>query len=235
MSNQAAIYLSHPYPCDYLPNRYAQSLYLPPDTEIDVGRYTTLVANGFRRSGRLIYRPHCPGCRACVPVRIPVARFRPNRSQRRCWRKNRDLTVIDRPAAFHREHYELYRRYIDARHGDGGMADSSPEDYADFLFCDWCDTHFYEFRRQDTLLAVAVVDVLEDGLSAVYTFFDPNQSERGLGTYAILWEIAAARRMNLRWLYLGYWIAQCGKMAYKNRFQPLEYFRGERWHDHLPP
>ncbi len=234
MNVQPAIYLSRPHPCDYLPNQCAQSLFLSADTGIDLGRYSALVAKGFRRSGRLVYRPHCPGCRACIPVRVPVGRFRPNRSQRRCWRKNRDLSVTARPAEFRREHYALYRRYLEARHGDGGMADSSPGDYTNFLLCDWCDTRFYEFRHRDTLLAVAVVDVLENALSAVYTFFDPEQSGRGLGTYAILWEIAAARRMGLRWLYLGYWIAQCGKMAYKNRFQPLEYFRGDHWHDRPP-
>ncbi len=235
MNTQPEIYLSHPHPCDYLPGCRAQTLFLPPDTELDIVRYSALVANGFRRSGRLVYRPHCPDCQACVPVRVPVDRFRPNRSQRRCWRKNRDLIVTARPAEFRREHYALYRRYLEARHGDGNMADSSPGDYTNFLLCDWCDTRFYEFRHGETLLAVAVVDVLEDSLSAVYTFFDPAQSERGLGTYAILWQIAAARRMGLRWLYLGYWIAQCGKMAYKNCFQPLEYFQGNRWHNRFPP
>lgn len=232
--NAPEIHLSYPHPCDYLPGERAQMLFLPPDTDLAIDQYSTLIAKGFRRSGRLVYRPHCPGCQACIPVRVPAARFQPNRSQRRCWRKNRDLTVIARPAEFRQEHYQLYLRYLKARHADGSMAASSPQDYVNFLLCDWCDTLFYEFRHQDTLLAVAVVDLLNNALSAVYTFFDPDQSKRGLGTYAILWEIATVQRMNLQWLYLGYWIAQCGKMAYKNWFRPLEYFCDNRWQTRSP-
>lgn len=227
--NPAEIYLSHPQPCDYLPGETAQMVFLPPDTPLSMSQYSVLVAKGFRRSGQLVYRPHCPDCRACIPVRIPTARFLPTRSQRRCWHRNQDLTVIAREAEFRREHYELYLRYLKARHADGSMVDSTPEDYMNFLTCPWCDTLFYEFRWQDRLLAVAVVDLLDDALSAVYTFFDPDEARRGLGTYAILWEIAAAERMELKWLYLGYWIARCGKMAYKNKFQPLEYFHDNRW------
>lgn len=235
MMEATEIYLSRPHPCDYLPQREARMLFLAPDLELSMADYSHLVAKGFRRSGRLIYRPHCGLCQACVSVRIPVHRFRPDRSQRRCLQRNRDLKLIARPAQFRDEHYDLYLRYLKARHPGGDMAESTPEDYSDFLICSWCDTLFYEFRLRDRLLAVAVVDLLDDGLSAVYTFFDPDHPRRGLGTYAILTEIEAARRMGLDYLYLGYWIAACDKMAYKHRFQPLEYYADGCWLSDHPP
>ncbi len=228
------IYLSRPHACDYLPLREARMLFLPPEQELSMGDYSHLVTKGFRRSGRLVYRPHCALCQSCISVRIPVHRFRPDRSQRRCYRRNRNLRLIARPAEFRDEHYDLYLRYLRARHPGGSMAESTPEDYTDFLTCSWCDTLFYEFRLRERLLAVAVVDLLDDGLSAVYTFFDPDFPRRGLGTYAILAEIDATRRQGLDYLYLGYWIAECDKMAYKHRFQPLEYYVDGHWLPHPP-
>ncbi len=227
--NIPEIFLSQSHPCDYLSGEISQFLFLSPDQTLTIHTYSQLVAQGFRRSGCLIYRPHCSSCHACIPARIPVDRFIPKRCQKRTWHRNQDLKVIARSPEFYQEHYDLYIRYLQARHQDGNMVDSSPEDYLDFITCPWCETLFYEFRLGKALLAVAVADLLEDGLSAVYTFFDPNQSRRGLGTFAILAEIEAVRRLELQYLYLGYWIENCAKMSYKTNFRPLEIFKDGYW------
>jgi leucyl-tRNA---protein transferase len=215
--------------CSYLPGRLAQSLYVDTGLILDPVTYSRLAEQGFRRSGDLVYRPDCPGCSACVPVRIPVACFSPNRSQLRNLRDNGEMIAIPKPAVYTDEHYQLFQRYLAARHEDGGMADSSPEDYLGFLASDWAETWFVEFREQERLLAVAVVDRLDTGLSAVYTFFDPAQHERGLGTLAVLWQISEAKRLGLDWVYLGFWIGDCRKMSYKDRFRPLEALLDGEW------
>lgn len=217
------------HPCSYLPNYIARSAYVDTSLELDASTYTRLAEQGFRRSGDLVYRPHCIACEACVPVRIPVAQFLPDRSQRRVFRDNADLTAIPRPAEYDEEHYRLFQRYLSARHEEGGMADSEPEDYMGFLGSRWADAAFVEFRLGNKLLAVAVVDRLLDGLSAVYTFFDPRQPQRSLGTLAVLWQVQEARRLGLDWVYLGFWIEECRKMNYKERFRPLEARLGGRW------
>jgi len=158
-----------------------------------------------------------------------VAQFRPNRGQRRIQRMNAGLEIVLKPARFEEPHYRLFKRYLDARHSDGHMAESSAEDYIHFLACGWAETGFYEFKRGDQLLAVAVTDYLADGLSAVYTFFDPDLPARSLGSYAILWQVAEAKRRGLDWLYLGFWISDCRKMSYKNSFRPLQALIGENW------
>ena len=185
--------------------------------------------SGFRRSGEYVYRPRCGTCQACIPVRIPVNTFAPSRSQRRTWQRNQDLRISAQPAGFHEEHFALYRRYIADRHPGGGMDVEDPARYREFLLSSWSDTWCYEFRLDTRLLAVAVVDRLLRGLSAVYTFYDPAYADRGLGTFALLREISEAQRLELSWLYLGYWIEECPKMAYKNRFRPLEVFRDGSW------
>lgn len=222
-------FASTPYPCNYLPQRMAVSVYADPQVPPDTTLYSFLVDRGFRRSGALLYRPHCPGCDACIPIRIPVAQFRPNRSQRRAVSRNRDLQVRCTPPTFKPEHFALYRRYLALRHPGGGMDDPRPEDYMNFLSCAGLDTGFYEFRERDRLLAVSVVDHLTTGLSAVYTFYEPMAEMRSVGTYTILWQIAEAQRRRLTWLYLGYWISECRKMSYKSRFQPFEMYRNGRW------
>lgn len=223
------LYISYEHDCDYLPGRRAQMAYVSPRERLDVGIFSWLATRGFRRSGDMVYRPHCPSCSACIPVRIPVAQFRPNRGQRRIQRMNSDLKVVRKPARFEEAHYRLFIRYLRARHSDGHMAESSPGDYIRFLACGWAETGFYEFRLGDRLLAVAVTDHLIDGLSAVYTFYDPELPERSLGTNAILWQTAEARRRGLDWLYLGFWISDCRKMSYKSAFRPLEALVGENW------
>jgi len=217
------------HPCSYLPGLTACSAYADPGLALDVQTYSSLAAQGFRRSGDLVYRPHCAGCKACVPARIAVSRFAPDRSQRRALRDNAGLVATPKPAEFDEEHYRLFQRYLAARHDEGGMADSSPEDYMGFLGSRWADTGFVEFRLEKELLAVAVVDRLEAGLSAAYTFFDPDQAHRGLGTLAVLWQVGEARRLGLAWVYLGFWIAGCRKMNYKDRFRPLQVLVGGQW------
>lgn len=226
LAENSKCHLSAPHRCAYLPARTAQMMFLSSDLTLSMATYSRLVAQGFRRSGCLVYRPRCPGCQDCTPVRVGVDRFCPDRSQRRCLRRNRELEVIATAPRFRLEHYQLYRRYLKARHAQSEMAEATPEDYLNFLTCHWCDTRFYEFRLRGALVMVAVADLLDDGLSAVYTFFDPDHAERGLGTYAVLWQIEAAKRMGLSFLYLGYWIKDCRKMAYKTRFRPQQWYLG---------
>ena len=223
------VYLSTSHPCPYLPGQTATSLIIDPDLETDHYRLTQLTLNGFRRSGELIYRPHCSQCQACVSVRIPVNEFSPNRGQRRVLRKNRDLLITKLTPTFKQEHFELYWRYQNSRHPGSDMCDRNPDKYHQFLISNTCNTVFYEFTLNDQLVAVSVVDELIDGLSAVYTFFEPDYSKRSLGTFAILWQIMDVSARNLDWLYLGYWINQCEKMSYKTNFQPIEGFRNGVW------
>lgn len=223
------LYLSAPHPCNYLAAPMAAELWVDPDYPMTTALYGMLAAQGFRRSGDHLYRPHCPDCRACIPVRIDCTRFKPSRSQRRCRQLNGDLqlSISDTPED---DFLPLYRKYISARHAGGAMDTPAQQNPLDFLDSDWCTTHFYAFRRQGQLLAVSTVDVFAEGLSAVYTFFDPEQSHRGLGNLAVLTLIEQAQHANLPWVYLGYWIAECQKMSYKNRFQPLEYYLNDYWH-----
>ena len=223
------LYLGHEHDCGYLPGQQARTAYIGPETRMSGTLYSALAQRGFRRSGDLVYRPYCSNCSACVPVRVPVARFVPNRSQTRVLRRNADLAVSLKPAAFEEEHYKLFAPYLKARHAQGGMASSSRDEYIDFLSATWAQTSFVEFRTGDMLLAVAVMDYLQDALSAVYTFFHPDFAERSLGVHAVLWQIEEARRLGLNWLYLGFWIEGCRKMAYKDQYRPLEAFIGGQW------
>ncbi len=223
------IYMSRPYPCSYLPNRMATTIFVAPLVSKTALLYNRFSQHGFRRSGNDIYSPHCEDCQACLAIRLPVKHFTPRRSQRRVWRKNEDLKVSPVAPLFEPEHFKLYSRYLAARHEDGGMTNPTPGDYLGFLTSSWSKTVFYEFRLKKQLVAIAVVDSVENGISAVYTFFDPDYSDRSLGVYAILWEIEEAKRSNLEWLYLGYWIDECQKMSYKIEYQPLEYFSQGAW------
>ncbi|MCC1497782.1 arginyltransferase [Alcanivorax sp. 1008] len=217
------------HPCSYLDDREATTLFVDPSTPMTSALYSRLSQRGFRRSGEFLYRPHCQGCNACIPVRVPVNQFQWRRRHRRLLERNADLTVESRPARFDRELYSLYARYIISRHGDGDMYPPSEEQFTGFLISQWSDTRFFCFRAEGKLLAVAVVDRLEDGLSAVYTFYDPDESSRGLGNLAVLWELERCRREGLPYLYLGYLVDGCKKMAYKGNFRPLERLRDNVW------
>lgn len=223
------LYRSPPHPCSYLAEQTARSAFVDPDAALDPGSYGTLLKLGFRRSGRHVYRPHCPACQACVAARIPVDAFRARRSQRRSQRANRDLALREVEPRLRAEHYALYRAYTAQRHEDGEMARMSPQACQDFLTADWCDSSFLEFRLAGRLVALAATDRVPDGLSAVYTFFDPALPHRSLGSHAILQQIEGARALGLPYLYLGYWIGGCRKMRYKGDYRPLELLQDGAW------
>jgi arginine-tRNA-protein transferase len=222
-------YATQPYPCNYLPGREAITLFVDPAAQKDRTLYSALAKQGFRRSGNHLYRPRCTSCQACIPVRVPVDKFIPTRTQKRAWKRNQDLRVYPVAPTCTEEHLDLYQRYLAARHPKGGMDNPSSESYTSFLTSHWADTRLYEFRLASRLLAVAVVDCMDDALSAVYTYFDPGCPERSLGRFAILYEIEQARQQGLQWLYTGYWIQECRKMHYKNEYQPLEYYVNGWW------
>jgi arginine-tRNA-protein transferase len=228
-------YATTPYPCPYLAERIARSqveagaLETKSAAKLATATYSILVRHGFRRSGSFVYRHHCGTCTACVPVRVAVERFTPDRSQRRAQRRHAALSATLGAPEFSEEHFALYQRYQRRRHGDGGMDGDNREQYVRFLLESTVDTLLVDFREQGKLRMVSVIDRLDDGLSSVYTFFDPELPGASLGTYGVLWQIEVCRQLQLPYLYLGYWIAASRKMAYKTRFRPIEAYRDGQW------
>lgn len=229
-SEPLKFYATYPHACAYIDGFEATDIVADPEAPMDAEVHGQLADLGFRRSGDLLYRPHCRECARCVSVRVPVEEFRPRRSQRRTRKRNRDLDLHWAPAHYSDEHFELYCRYLADRHQGGGMDNPQPEDFRRFLIGGWSDTRFLEFRLGGDLLAVAVTDWLPQGLSAVYTYFDPDFRDRGLGVNAILRQIEEARRLELPYVYLGYWVEGCRKMEYKQDYRPLEGFDGQGWY-----
>lgn len=218
-----------PHDCSYLDNQQAITLFADPEAAMSNSIYNQLSHYGFRRSGNYIYKPQCLNCQACISVRIPVKQFTMNRQQKRVWRKNQDISIKQVNATYHQQHYDLYARYIKQRHADGDMYPPSVAQYLSFLFSEWSDTRLYEFYLDNQLIAVAVCDVLKNGLSAVYTFYDAQYESRSLGGFAILWEIFYTKELGLDYLYLGYWVKNSQKMDYKRHYQPLEALIDHVW------
>jgi len=215
--------------CGYFADRQSRNLLIDPNAEDLASLYAMTIHAGFRRSGDLVYRPHCRDCSACQSTRVPVEQFQPSRSQRRCLRRNRDLQSSFVEACLTDDYFSLYERYLQARHPEGGMDNPETEDFSQFLLSDWSPTFFLEARLDQQLVAVAVCDQLPSGLSAVYSFFAPELSQRSLGTWLILQQIEWAKQLKLPYVYLGYWIENHPKMQYKVNFKPIEILRDGLW------
>lgn len=227
-------YSTAQYPCSYLAGHLARSQVVAPTESIHAANYDLLIRHGFRRSGSFVYRPQCEACDACLSIRLPVADFQPNRSQKRAWTQHATLTCIVMEPAFFREHYELYQHYQKSRHAGGSMDVDDEAQYTDFLVRSNVRSSLVEFREPSVtrgageLRMVSIIDHLKDGLSAVYTFFSPDLGQN-LGAFNILWQIQQARDRGLAHLYLGYWIKDCQKMAYKARYEPYELLINGSW------
>lgn len=228
------LFLTEPHSCSYLKNQLATTAFVDPALPIDSELYNRLSGFGFRRSGKYLYIPRCQSCNACIPARIPVADFTPSRQQRRCLSRNRDVKIHCLTTINRTEHFELYKRYIQQRHSDGDMYPPNRSQYEDFIGGSLEFSRFLEFRLEGKLIASSLIDVLHAGVSAIYTYYDPELDARSLGTYAILSILNYARSEAIPYVYLGYWIKSCRKMQYKTRFQPIELLQDGCW-QHVEP
>ena len=229
-------YVTTPYKCGYLPNKLAQSLIASPQHLIDANIYSGLITQGFRRSGKFAYRPHCENCRACIAVRLILSEFAPSRSQKRAYKQHGDLTAQIFPLHFNQQHFELYESYQSLRHLDETASETSTtakdeaEQYRQFLCQSNVESLMIEFKNANNQVKiVSVVDIVKDGISAVYTFYDAAEAKASFGTYSIMWLAEWTKNLNLPYLYLGYWIKDSQKMAYKQQFKPQQKLIDGEW------
>lgn len=215
--------------CPYLEGQQSASILVDPDHQIDSHLFSLLSRSGFRRSGEMLYAPKCPTCNACISVRIPTDRFKPSRGQKRVWRRNLSLRVEIEDVSFQPEHFELYLRYQQARHPDSSMCDDDPQKYVSFIKSRFSESRFLSIYDEERLIGISVIDQFSGGISAVYTFFDPAESSRSLGTFAIMYMLKLAKMRDVPFVYLGYWIDQSSKMSYKKQFRPLQGYLDKRW------
>ncbi|WP_297821725.1 arginyltransferase [uncultured Paraglaciecola sp.] len=220
--------ITAPFACSYLPEQDERLLIFMSDSVPNITEYDFLIGAGFRRSGTQVYRPHCEACKACESIRLPVDIFTASKSQKRIMKRNQDLTIHisdnDKP-----EYYPLYESYVNQRHADGSMYPATKEQYQGFILSPWNNALFIEIYATNELIGVAVTDNLASSLSALYTFFKPDQQQRSLGNFAILQQIELAKSLNKPFLYLGYQIDTCQKMSYKQNFLPHERFFDDKW------
>jgi len=221
-------YVTAPYTCSYLSNQLAQSIIATPQHLVDGYQYSGLIQQGFRRSGKFVYRPHCENCNACIPVRLPVTDFRASRSQKRAYKQHQHLEAIVSTLSFDEAYFALYKAYQIARH-EGNAQEETAEQYRNFLVQSNVDSLLISFTLNGVLKIVSVVDIVEDGVSAVYTFYDTADTKASYGTYSIMWLIDWCKQLQLPYLYLGYWIKNSQKMAYKENFGPQEALIDGEW------
>ena len=234
-------YATAPYPCSYLPDRIARSQVATPSHLIHADLYGELVNAGFRRSGLYTYRPYCDECNACTATRIPVKHFESNRSQRRAWKKHAGLEIRVLNLGYQEEHYQLYQRYQIERHAGNGMEQDDQDQYMQFLLQSRVNSRIVEFRdglndpQPGFLRMVSMIDILNQGISSVYTFFDTSSNSASYGNFSILWQIQQALELDLPYLYLGYYIEASEKMSYKAKFQPIEGLINDHWQPIIGP
>ena len=229
INDSIRLFRTAPHACSYMEQRQAATIFVDPELTIDKSLNSRLSNAGYRRSGAHLYRPDCDACKACIACRLSVCHFQITGRHKRLWNRNKDLEVREAGELDDPEAFELYKRYINTRHHDGDMYPATREQFDAFICTNLASTLFYKFYLQQQLVAVSVTDVLDQGLSAVYTFFDPDFAKRSLGNYAILWQLQKARELQLQYVYLGYWIKDCAKMQYKSTFRPIEMLVEGKW------
>ena len=227
--SKVTVGLTQSFDCNYLSEQKEQLLVIRDDRCHCDWVYEQLMTKGFRRSGNEIYRPHCPSCTACESIRLSANEFAPSRSQKRIRSRNNGLFKMTFSTVADEQCYPLYQKYINLRHKDGSMYPASKEQYAGFLFCDWLDTRFIHLWHEQKLIGVAVTDVLPKSMSAIYTFFDPDYEKYSLGTFFIIKQMELCEQLNKEYLYLGYQIDECKKMAYKTKYKPYQRLIRSQW------
>ena len=225
------LFLTPEQECAYLNNKESQSVVVNQQFGMTQQIYSHLIERGFRRSGDMVYAPHCQNCSACIACRVKAELFKANRSQKRCLEMHKKTEVIIKPCKYDPAHEDLYNHYVATRHPNTGEA-ANNQDHMDFFGSNWCETWLVEFHVVKQLAAVAVVDILKNALSAVYTFYKPEFKQLSMGTYAVLWQIEKARELGIEYVYLGYWVEKSQKMDYKKNYRPLEVFINQQWRDY---